>query len=223
MKTSSSRRIKKPWPTKATMEQIYRAKLWGDNGKEFYSGDGSHHPELVGPYVESIQSFLKSFKNPLTVIDLGCGDFNVGMKLVECAKQYIGVDIVEDLIQFNQNKFQNPNLEFHCLDIAKDPLPKADCVILRQVLQHLSNSEIISVLNKLYDYKYVILTEHVPLENFTPNLDIISGQGTRLKHHSGVNICKAPFLFNPKEVKQLLTLNSINYGGQLVTTLFTMF
>ncbi|MEO0900613.1 MAG: class I SAM-dependent methyltransferase [Bacteroidota bacterium] len=205
------------------MEQIYEAKLWGDNGGDFYSGEGSHVPELVKPYVAVIQSFLRSFENPLTVIDMGCGDFNVGMQLVDCSKKYIAVDIVGDLIEFNRNKFQHPNLEFYCLDIVNDHLPAADCVILRQVLQHLSNSEIKSIVAKLYDYQYIVLTEHLPLEKFTPNIDIISGQGTRLRKQSGVNLIEAPFSLKEKESKQLLSVKAPNHGGHLVTTLFKMF
>ncbi|MEM9075661.1 MAG: class I SAM-dependent methyltransferase [Bacteroidota bacterium] len=223
MKTDTVVKAKKPWPTKAAMEQIYEAKLWGDNGENFYSGDGSHHPELVQPYVDRIQSFLKSFENPLTVIDLGCGDFNVGVELVDYSKKYIAVDIVDDLVKFNQDKFQHPNLEFYCLDIAKDNLPTADCVVLRQVLQHLSNSEINRIVSKLYVYQYVVLTEHLPLGDFTPNMDIISGQGTRLKKQSGVNLCEAPFQFKPIELKQVVSLDVPNHGGKLITTLFQMF
>ena len=127
MKTDVIKKVKKPWPTKAVMEQIYEAKLWGDNGGDFYSGEGSHLPELVKPYVAGVQSFLKSFKSPLTVLDMGCGDFNVGKELVDCTKEYIAVDIVRDLIEFNQNKFQHPNLKFYCLDIVNDNLRPEDC------------------------------------------------------------------------------------------------
>ncbi|WP_420602685.1 methyltransferase domain-containing protein [Flagellimonas sp.] len=220
---TSPKKIKRPWPTKAAMEQIYEAKLWGDNGSHFYSGDGSHHPELVEPYIAILQSFLKSFENPLTVADLGCGDFNIGAALVVDTKKYIAVDIVEDLINFNKRKFQRPNLEFHCLDIAKDNLPMADCAILRQVLQHLSNSEIKNIVDKLPDFKFVILTEHLPQGDFVPNINIISGQGTRLKKQSGVDLCEAPFHLKVKEAKQLLSIKSPNHGGRLVTTLFKMF
>nr|WP_299000508.1 class I SAM-dependent methyltransferase [uncultured Allomuricauda sp.] len=223
MKTDVIKKVKKPWPTKAVMEQIYKAKLWGDNEEGFYSGEGSHLPGLVKPYVDSIQSLLKSFESPFTVIDMGCGDFNVGWQLVNFTKKYIAIDIVSDLIEFNRNKYQYPNLEFYCLDIVNDNLPTADCIVLRQVLQHLSNSEIKSIVAKLYDYQYIVLTEHLPSEKFTPNIDIISGQGTRLRKQSGVNLCKAPFYLKVKESKQLLCLNSPNYGGQLVTTMFKMF
>lgn len=223
MKIASAKKIKQPWPTKAVMEQIYEAKLWGDNGSDFYSGHGSHHPEFIEPYVNVLQLFLKSFENPLTVCDLGCGDFNIGKELIVDAKKYIAVDIVEDLISFNTKKFRSPNLEFHCLDIAKDDLPIADCAVLRQVLQHLSNSEIRNIVDKLYNFKYVVLTEHLPQGNFSPNIDIISGQGIRLKKQSGVDICKAPFHLKVKETKQLLSLDSSNNEGRLVTTLFKMF
>ncbi len=223
MKTDQVKKIKKPWPTQAAMEQIYEAKLWGDNGTEFYSGDGSHQPELVEPYVDVVQSFLKSFENLLTVVDLGCGDFNIGKEMVGNTKKYIAVDIVEDLINFNRKKFQLPNLEFLCLDIAKDKLPSADCVILRQVLQHLSNSEIKNIVDKLYDFKYVVLTEHLPHGDFLPNVDIISGQGIRLKKQSGVDLQKAPFYLKVKETKEFLSINDKKHGGRLVTTLFTMF
>lgn len=215
--------MKKPWPTKAAMEQIYEAKLWGSNGSDFYSGDGSHHPKLVEPYVHVLQSILKSFENPLTVLDLGCGDFNVGAQLVGHTKRYIAVDIVEDLINFNNKKFLMPNLEFHYLDIAKDDLPFADCAIVRQVLQHVSNGEIKNIVDKLYDFKYVVLTEHLPHGDFSPNIDIISGQGIRLKKQSGVDLQAAPFYLRVKEAKQLLSLELPDYNGRLVTTLFKMF
>ena len=146
------------WPTKKVMDQIYEKKLWGGQSKDFYSGEGSHLPEFVSPYVESVRSFLTSFKDPLTVCDLGCGDFNVGKQLVPFTKKYVAVDIVADLIEYNQKTFKAENLEFQCLDIAEADLPTADCVFLRQVLQHLSNAEVQRIVEKLPQYKYIILT-----------------------------------------------------------------
>ncbi len=198
--------LKKPWPTKDAMAQIYENNLWGGNQSEFFSGDGSHNPELINPYLATVTSFLKSFETQPVVCDLGCGDFNIGKELVKYSKKYIAIDIVPELIAHNKKTFKAENLEFHSLDIAEDELPAADCVILRQVLQHLSNAEIKSVVEKLYDFKYVILTEHLPEENFEPNKDIISGQGIRLKKQSGVNLLAPPFNFKVVEEKQLLSI-----------------
>ncbi|RAJ13455.1 class I SAM-dependent methyltransferase [Olleya aquimaris] len=211
---------KTPWPTKQAMQQVYAKQLWGSSGAEFFSGEGSHHPELVIPYIEVLKTFLTSFKQPLVVADLGCGDFNIGKQLVQHTKQYIGVDIVPELIAHNIKTFKADNLQFQCLDIAQDQLPKADCVIVRQVLQHLSNAEVQSVLNKLSNYKYIVLTEHVPQGDFVPNKDIISGQGIRLKKQSGLDIIQPPFNFKVKTTTELLTIELNQNKGIIKTTLY---
>ena len=214
---------KKPWPTKDVMNQIYNMHLWGGATFDFYSGIGSHDPKIITPYLKAVIAFLESHKTPLVVCDLGCGDFNIGKHLTKYSRNYIAIDIVENLIIRNKNLYQEDNLEFHYLDITKDALPIVNCIILRQVLQHLSNAEIQGVVKKLAHYKYIILTEHIPLDNFVPNKDIISGQGIRLKQNSGVNLLAPPFSLKIKEENQLGEYILENEKGRLVTTLFEVF
>ena len=223
MHTNKSKKIKKPWPTKKVMEQIYNQKLWGDNNSEFYSGFGSHDSLLVKPYIKVVKEFLTSFKEPITICDLGCGDFNIGKQLVEYSKSYIAVDLVEDLIRHNIQKFKEDNLEFNCLNISEEKLPKADCIILRQVLQHLSNEEVQSVVKKLASFKYIILTEHIPKGSFDPNVDIISGQGIRLRKKSGLDILAPPFNLKIKEKKELVVINLDDEKGVVSTFLYKLF
>lgn len=222
-KENRIKRIKPPWPTKNAMEQIYEKNLWGTNADAFYSGDGSHHLDVVKPYIETITSFLSAFEIPLVVCDLGCGDFNIGNALVKHTSKYIAIDIVTDLITYNKATFRDAHLEFHCLDIAVDNLPSGDCAVLRQVLQHLSNAEVGRVVRQLTDFKYVILTEHLPEGDFTPNKDIISGQGIRLKKQSGLSLLAPPFNLKVKEEKQLLSISLDNSQGVIITTLYEMF
>ena len=217
------KKAKQPWPTKDVMNQIYDLKLWGGAAFDFYSGTGSHDAKIINPYLNTIIDFLESYNKSLVVCDLGCGDFNIGKYLTSYAKTYIAIDIVENLINRNKKVFKEENLAFYCLDITKDELPLADCIILRQVLQHLSNAEIQNILIKLEAYKYIILTEHIPLGNFTPNKDIISGQGTRLKQQSGVNVLEAPFNFKIKDQKQLGEYILEHNKGRIVTTLYNVF
>ncbi|WP_271855681.1 class I SAM-dependent methyltransferase [Patiriisocius marinus] len=217
------KKSKKPWPTKDAMEQVYEKQLWGTNATLFYSGEGSHNAEIVQPYIAYLKTFLTSFEKPLVVCDLGCGDFNVGKKLVSFTEKYIAVDIVNDLIAHNKGTFQKENLTFQCLDIAVDQLPDGDCALVRQVLQHLSNAEILNILEKLKNYRYVVLTEHVPEGDFIPNVDIISGQGTRLKKHSGINLKQAPFNLIVKEEKEVLSVIVGEGKGKIVTKLYSMF
>ena len=218
-----TKKLKQPWPTKAVMNQIYEKHLWGGNGFDFYSGWGSHNPEIINPYLGAVINFLKPFDKPLRVCDLGCGDFNIGKHLIKYTKNYIAIDIVESLIERNKKHYKNNTLEFRCLDIVKDDLPPADCVILRQVLQHLSNAEILRITQKLSNYKYVILTEHLPLGSFVPNKDIISGQGIRLKHQSGVNILESPFNFEVKNQKYIDEYILENNKEHITTQLLQVF
>ena len=219
----ATKKIKKPWPTRAVMEQVYELRLWGDEKTEFYSGSGSHQLDIVKPYIVAVISFLTSFKTPISVCDLGCGDFNVGKELVEYTKKYVAIDIVAPLIAFNKEKFKEPNLEFHCLDIAVADLPLGDCAIIRQVLQHLSNGEVQAIVNKLLNFKYLILTEHLPEGAFIPNKDIISGQGIRFKKKSGINLLAPPFHLKVKEEKELIAFPLEGNKGILVTTLYVLF
>ncbi|WP_273289024.1 class I SAM-dependent methyltransferase [Winogradskyella sp.] len=216
------KKSKSPWPTKAVMEQIYEQHLWGGKEYDFYSGIGSHDPKTINPYLDVVIDFLKSKNNQLTVCDLGCGDFNIGKHLIPFTKNYIGVDIVESLIERNRTQFIAKNLTFQCLDIAKDELPNADCVILRQVLQHLSNQEIQQIVNKLKNYKYIILTEHLPVGEFKPNKDILSGQGIRLKQNSGVDVLAEPFKLKILDIK-ILNEVILDIGkDRIVTTLYKL-
>ena len=213
---------KQPWPTKDAMNQVYKLKLWGSNSTEFYSGEGSHLPEIFNPYIETVITFLKAFEKPLIVCDLGCGDFNIGKELVTFTQKYFAIDIVQDLIEYNRVKFKSENLEFKCLDIAVDELPSGDCAIIRQVLQHLSNLEIKTIVNKLSNFKYLIVTEHLPIGDFEPNKDIISGQGIRIKKESGVKLTSPPFNMIVKEEKEILSFELKNGKGKIVTKLYVL-
>ena len=213
---------KRPWPTKEAMEQVYAQNLWGSNADDFYSGEGSHNPTIVVPYVNVVTSFLKSFKQRLTVCDLGCGVFNVGKQLVDYAASCVAVDIVPSLIAHNKATFKADNLTFQCLNIAEDEMPTCDCALIRQVFQHLSNAEIQNALEKLKEFTYLIITEHVPTGNFEPNVDIISGQGTRLKKDSGVDVLAPPFSLSVIQQKELLVINLAGNRGRIVTTLYAL-
>lgn len=215
-------KTKQPWPTKKAMEQIYELHLWGGKEFDFYSGEGSHHPLIVNPYLKAVTSFLTDFKEPLTLCDLGCGDFKIGKELIPYVKAYTAVDIVTPLIERNQNNFKSENLAFQCLDIAKDDLPKADCAIVRQVLQHLSNAEIKSVVDKMSNFKYIILTEHLPAGDFVPNKDIISGQGIRIKKNSGVDLLAPPFNLKAIEERELTRIVLETGKGVIVTKIYTI-
>jgi len=205
---------------KEIFSYIYKNKLWGSAiSEKFYSGPGSHNTEVTKKYINAFQKYFYSKLNDLTVLDLGCGDFNIGSQLYNKAKNYIGIDVVPGLIERNKKLYNAKNLTFFCLDIVKDELPDGDCILLREVLQHLTNNEVVIILEKLYSYKYVIITESIPIGKFNANLDKIKGPESRSYLNSGLIIHEPPFNFRYQLKKELLKIKrpGIDY---LITTLY---
>jgi hypothetical protein len=198
---------------------IYRNRLWGGDAQEFYSGYGSHTPELVEPYIAAVRSFLSALPVLPVVVDIGCGDFAVGGRLIDLARTYIGCDVVPELITHNREMFAHDNLEFRWLDAVSDPFPPGDVVILRQILQHLRNDQIESIVRKLAQYRTWIICDHVPLGKFTANADIAMDGGTRLPFGSGVVLVEKPFKVTPRRTQLLCEVGA--EGGVIRTVAYT--
>ena len=175
--------------------------------------------DIISQYQNAIREFFKSLKYDLKILDLGCGDFYIHSDLVNLSNDYIAVDIVPELIEYNKKKYSNLKVSFLNLDITKNSLPDANIVLIREVLQHLSNKNINNVLEniKKNNYKHIILTEVLPLDNnFIANKDFIDGPHTRMSFlDSGIDITKKPFNFNYKNKINLLEIKIKNY--RLVT------
>lgn len=205
--------------------EIYRHSLWGDaadESRQFYSGPGSHDPLLVNPYVEAVTGFLNRFEQKPDVVDVGCGDFNVGSRYRSFCNNYIACDLVPELIEHNRKKFSHLMVDFRVLDLTLDELPVGEVVFVRQVFQHLSNADINKGVEKIKNkFKHLVLTEHLPsTENFIPNLDKASGADIRIEKNSGVVLTRPPFNLAPKN--ELVICNVYGYGGIIRTTLYTL-
>jgi SAM-dependent methyltransferase len=202
---------------------IYHGGRWGHGThQDFYSGSGSHEPALVDQYVAAVADFLRGFADEPDVVDLGCGDFNVGQRLRPFCGRYIAADVVPTLIERNREHFADLGVTFQCLDIADDPLPPGDVVFLRQVLQHLSNPHIAKVVPKLGSFRFAVVTEHLPAGRFAANRDMQTGAGIRLLAHpkSGVVLTERPFSMRVRSARVLCECTQ--YGGVIRTTAYEM-
>ena len=205
-------------------DNVYTEGLWGVNPNgESSSGAGSHAKAVINPYIIKIIDFLLE-KRPSIIVDLGCGDFNVGKYFPAYADHYIACDVSKIILKRNKNKFSSlRNVDFRFLDLSKNDLPEGDVCLVRQVLQHLSNSDILNFVNKLNlnkPYKYLIVTEHLPKDrNFDANLDLKSGRAIRLfVNKSGVVLHKPPF--NLSFTKDSNMLDVYQYGGVIKTVVY---
>lgn len=154
-------------------DNIYQTNAWTD--PETRSGPGAtlEHTKNLR---DQLPILFNKF-NINTILDAPCGDFN-WMKEVKINSNmnYIGCDIVPDIIKNNNKLYKKSNINFEILDITKDKLPKADLLIARAVLFHFSYSHISLFFKNFIDSNipYLLTTTHVNYNNFQ-NMNIQLG------------------------------------------------
>lgn len=189
--------------------EIYEGGLWGsDAHSKFFSGVGSRGKcaELyVAKMVQLLREHAAELGRPLTVVDLGCGDFQIGRALLAELPDfdYVGCDIVPELVEHNNRVYANEHVKFCQLDIVSEALPVGDVCLVRQVLQHLPNADIQKFLQKAI-FPYLYVTEGQPSVRVGPfNPDINTGVGLRFDWLSGrgrgVELDKPPYCLKTQE------------------------
>jgi len=210
--------------TEQVFTKIYEENAWGttqEGEQPFFSGSGSRADRIVTTYVDAVGRFLRSLGHKPDVVDLGCGDFHVGSRLRPLCARYVACDIVGPLIAFNAATFSNLGVDFRTLDFTRDELPPGEVVFIRQVLQHLSNSEIARALPRIQrQYRYLVLSEHVPNVPFTHNLDKASGPDNRMDIHSGIVLTSPPF--NLETIVESILCEVKEWGGVIRTTVYRL-
>jgi len=171
---------------------IYKTNKW--NSKESVSGTGSEI--RVTENLRSELPNLISEYNIKSILDLPCGDFNWMSKIDLNGVDYIGADIVTDLIDKNRKYY--PDFNFEVMNIIEDKLPKVDLIIVRDCFVHLTYENINkSLLNiKSSGSKYLLTTSFIEKQNS----DVANNGGWR-----PINLLKKPFNLNKY-------LNVINDG-----------
>lgn len=187
-------------------EKSYVSAAWGSTAAadDYSSGTGSADV-YKQPYVNSIRRYIRAH-HIRHIVDLGCGDFRVGRRLIDGGDwDYTGVDIVRALIDHHNKRYATRCVRFLCRDLIDEALPEGGLYLIRQVLQHLDNRQIMEIVEKL-DGPHVIVTEHLPVVGrLRPNRDKAAGPDVRLYYCSGV------FLEHPPFNRQLATLLEVPY------------
>lgn len=196
---------------RAIFQKIYRKTLWGFDGiRHHCSGIGSRGlPAAV--YVDAIVPIIHElwgqFGERTTIVDLGCGDFRIGKAILRRLPplRYIGCDIVPELVSENTRLHSAENTIFLCLDIVSDSIPLGHIYLIRQVFQHLPNSDISLVLRKLRGHERVYVTESHPVIPEGPvNPDKSIGADVRFSWASGrgrgVDLSQPPFRETAEEI-----------------------
>jgi tetratricopeptide (TPR) repeat protein len=144
--------FEEPGNVQSVFETIYGRRLWGGG-----SGAGSH-PRTMCLYAGYIQHLMESLSIK-TIIDIGCGDWQFSQYLDFTGRQYIGLDVVRSVIVTNTATFGAPNIQFQHADATRlTNLPAYDLLLCKDVLQHLSNANVLSFLGKLHRKSHALIT-----------------------------------------------------------------
>lgn len=154
--------------------QIYRTNAW--QGTVSVSGPSSSL-ERTATLREALPKIVAKYRFK-TFLDAPCGDF-FWMKAVisELPINYIGADIVDEIVLKNTVSFERSNIRFTKLDITVDRLPVADIFFCRDCLFHFSYQDVARVfLNFLRsECEHLMTTSHNTSEDFI-NTDIKTGE-----------------------------------------------
>lgn len=179
------------------------AKRNGWDGTESISGPGSSMG-ATSLLREALPALLQKY-DIRVLLDIPCGDaFWIG-EVLPNQLNYIGADIVPDLIVRNQMEKSDLGT-FEVLDLVYDVLPRTDLAMVRDCFIHLPNAQVKkAILNIKKSGTRYLLTTHFVGE--FPNIDIEIGG------YRPINLCKPPFSL-PKPLALLNDFDGINDNGK---------
>jgi SAM-dependent methyltransferase len=153
--------------------RIYESNVWG-----FGSGHGSRLKETAG-YRQLVEDFVAQ-NGIRSVVDYGCGDWNLAKEIDWGRASYLGLDVVGPLVDRLRDTYGRTGVEFDLAPSDPADLPPADLLIVKDVLQHHSNAMISEFLERgVPRYRYALITNDVeprqPLEERV-NVDIPAGE-----------------------------------------------
>lgn len=184
---SFARRVFRPRRyMQATFEPFYTENRWGD--AESVSGPGSNlarTAKLRGELPALLQEI-----GARTLLDAPCGDFNWMKDTALGVEQYIGADVIPELIARNQSLYGNERTRFVFLDLTSDELPRVDVILCRDCFIHFSNRHIAAAIRNFKRSRSTyLLTNTYP--DWTKNENIRTGDFRYL------NLLLPPFNFPP--------------------------
>jgi SAM-dependent methyltransferase len=151
----------------AAFGNIYRSKTWGHG-----SGPGSSETNTI-EYRAFITRFMEA-NSISTVTDLGCGDWQFSQFLSWSGVDYVGLDVVPEIVEHNRRHFARPNIRFAVFS-GTECLPGGDLLLAKEVLQHLPNATIAELLNAVRrKYRFALITNSTEPRSLT-NRDIEPG------------------------------------------------
>lgn len=157
-------------------EDIY-SRIYADD--EWHGGSGPGSTADASAEYRRIVARLLVSPEIRTVVDVGCGDWQVGSLIDWSAVEYTGFDVVPAVIQANQERFATDRISFQVADARSAQLPTADLLLIKDVLQHWPSADVAHFLaTTVPRYRYALITNDIASQHFTGTLnqDIAMGE-----------------------------------------------
>ena len=178
---------------KIIFTSIFKSKHWVQKSnlpkeKISVSGHGSNiDTEQSKNLISSLSTFFKNY-NIKSILDMPCGDFLWMNELIKKNKKinYLGIDIVDELIKENIKIYENDKIKFKSFDIVNfKTMENFDLVLMRDFFIHTNNSDIRQILFNLKEMNI----KYFAFENYEilKNKDVTTGK------HRKVNLKIHPF------------------------------
>ena len=175
---------------------IYKSNHWVQDDDKLskdsisVSGHGSNINTNQFFNLKKIFTKIIDDKEINSVLDMPCGDFLWFYEIIKDKNiDYVGVDIVNELIEANKIKYQNKKFSFINEDIVNfDTNKKFDLILIRDLFIHIQNSDIKKIIQNIdnMNFRYVALNSY----NNKVNDDVIVGK------HRKINLLIEPFNLN---------------------------
>jgi hypothetical protein len=173
-------------PLAERFDHIARTNLWGGGSRSGLGSDLAATARLRA----ALPSFLAR-REVRSLLDVPCGDFG-WLSTVDLRVSYTGADIVPSLVDENERRYggSSSGRRFLTLDLTKNALPRADVVLCRDCLVHLSFENIHRAIDNIRASGASYLLTTTFLEH-DANVDIEDGDWRVL------NLERAPFNLPP--------------------------
>jgi SAM-dependent methyltransferase len=145
--------------------QIYASDHWQGG-----SGPGST-ADASAEYRRIVQRLLASIEIR-RVVDVGCGDWQVGSLIDWSGIDYTGIDVVASVVEADRARFATGDVRFEVADARSADLPPADLLLIKDVLQHWPSADVQRFLSDtLPRYRYALITNDIASRHFTGELN----------------------------------------------------
>lgn len=158
-----AKRIAKHGPVDGltAFRHAHEHNLW--HGPETRSGPGSSIRQTAA-VVKALPQLCQRYQ-VRTLLDVPCGTFHWMARVDLGDIQYVGGDLLPEVVEEANRQYGTPSRRFSELDLTRSPLPDADLLLCRDCFVHMSYADIMQAMHNIRRSRLTyLLTTTFPAE-----------------------------------------------------------